>query len=107
MVAIEYSSKSLEDMQQLRSYIETNWGEDVATKVLRNMLKDIERLADFPLSGADLSHIINVSTTYRYVFSEKNYVFYRIDLDRIRIVRIIGEQQDIISQLFGSKIEPE
>jgi plasmid stabilization system protein ParE len=54
----------------------------------------------------DLGKVIEVSTDYRYLFTEKNYVFYYLEADKIRVVRILNEQQDYMMQLFGIRREP-
>jgi plasmid stabilization system protein ParE len=38
---------------------------------------------------------------------QKNYIFYRIELDEIRIVRVLSELQDDMKQLFGISSELE
>lgn len=45
--------------------------------------------------------VYDVPTEYRYLFSEKNYVFYHLEFDKVRIVRVLNEQQDFMQQLFG------
>ncbi|MDR7871249.1 MAG: type II toxin-antitoxin system RelE/ParE family toxin [Tissierellaceae bacterium] len=102
MAGIEYSPQALIDLQRLREYISTNWGEDVAKRILTKITSDIRKLEQYPVSGVDLGRIIDITTDYRYLYSEKNYVFYYLDFDRVRIVRIINEKQDYIQQLFGS-----
>lgn len=101
MPKVEYSPKALEDLQHINNYISDNWGEDVAKKIMKKITSDIRRLEDYPVLGTDLGKIIDVPTEYRYIFSEKNYVFYRLEFDKIRIVRVLNEQQDYMQQLFG------
>ena len=105
MPKVVYSPAALEDLQLIRDYIEDKWGENVAIRILRKMTSDIRRLEQYPSSGVDLSKLTKVPTQYRYLFSEKNYIFYRIELDEIRIVRVLSELQDYMKQLFG--ISPE
>ncbi len=50
--------------------------------------------------------MIEVPTDYRYLFTEKNYVFYYLEADKIRVVRILNEQQDYMVQLFEIRREP-
>ena len=40
-------------------------------------------------------------TEYRHLFSAKKYVFYHLEFDKVRIVRVLNEQQDFMQQLFG------
>ena len=101
MSRVEYSPLALYDLNHLRDYITDNWGKNVANGILKRITFDIRRLEQYPLSGVNLGKIIDVSTEYRYLFSEKNYIFYPMELDRVRIIRILNENQDYIQHLFG------
>lgn len=107
MVNIEYSPQALEDLLLLREYISTEWGEKVAKKILSKIIKDIRRLEQFPLSGTNLGKIIDVPTDYRFLFSEKNYIFYHLEFDKVRIVRVLNEKQDYMQQVFGISLESD
>lgn len=101
MFKIEYSPQALDDLKRLQIYISNNWGEGVSKKVLTKVTSDVRRLKQYPLSGANLGKIIDITSDYHYIFTEKNYVFYRIELDRVLIIRVLSEKQDYLQQLFG------
>ncbi len=101
MPKLEYSPMALNDMQHLRDYILANWGENDAKRILKKMTSDIRRLEEHPLLGVDLGKIIDVPTDYRYLIAEKNYVFYHLEVEKVRVVRVLNEQQDYMKQLFG------
>ena len=107
MSKIEYSPIALEDLQSLRNNISLNCGDSAAKKILNKIISDIRRLDQYPLSGVDLGNIIDNPTKYRYIFSEKNYIFYHVEREKIRIVRVLNERQDYMQQLFGISIETE
>ena len=100
MFKIEYSPMALEDLQQIRDYISAQWGEDAATRVLRKITADIRKLEEFHKSGVDLGKVIDVPIKYRYILSEKNYMFYFLEPESVRIIRVLNEQQDFIKHLF-------
>lgn len=102
MQKIEYSIMALDDLESIKEKISLNNGTDTALKVLRKIIKDIKVLELFPFSGVNLGNLIDVSTDYRYIFIEKNYVFYRVENDKVKVVRIINERQDYIIQLFNN-----
>lgn len=54
---------------------------------MKKITFDSRRLEEYPVLGIDLGKIIDVLTEYRYIFSEKNYFFHRLEFDKIRIVR--------------------
>jgi plasmid stabilization system protein ParE len=107
MLKVEYSPKALEDLQDLNIYIAENWGTDVSNKILKKIVSSVRNLELYPSSGASLGKIINVETDYRYIFIEKNYVFYRLESSKIKIVRILNEHQDYILQLFDISSDAE
>lgn len=101
MLKVEYSPQALEDLEKLREYLLLNWDESVTKNVLKKILYDIRRLVQYPLLGTNLGKIIDLPTDYRFHLSKKNYIFYRLEVDRVKIVRILNEKQDYIQQLFG------
>lgn len=101
MPNLEYSPMAQDDLQHLREYLIDNYGDAVAIKILKKMISDIRKLEEYPLLGVDLGKLIDVPTDYRYLLTEKNYVFYHLELDKIRVVRVLNEQQDYMTQLFG------
>lgn len=101
MASIEYSFMALEDLQYISDYLMDNWGEFVAKEKIEKITSSIRRLEVYPLLGADLGKIIDVPTDYQYLFTEKNYVFYRVKFDNIKIIRVLNEQQDYMMQSFG------
>jgi len=107
MPKLEYSPMALEDLQHIRDYIITNWGENISKRILKKITSEIRRLESYPLSGVDLGKIIEVPTDYRYLYTEKNYVFYHLEVDKVRVVRVLNEQQDYMQQLFGISPEPQ
>jgi plasmid stabilization system protein ParE len=100
MPKLEFSPMALEDLLHIRNYIVTNWGESVANKILKKLTSDIRRLEEHPLLGVGLGKIIDVPTDYRYLFTEKNYVFYHLEFNKVRVVRILNEQKDYMMHLF-------
>lgn len=101
MGKVEYSPIALEDLKNLNNYLIDNWGESVGKRILKKITTDINKLEAFPLMGTNLAKAIDTPTDYRYLFTEKNYVFYHIEQDKVRIVRVLNQQQNFISHLFG------
>jgi toxin ParE1/3/4 len=101
MQKVQYSSAAVEDLQQIREYISENWGENVASKTLKKIVFDVRMLEQYPFLGTNLGKVIGVPTEYRYLFTERNYVFYRIELDKVLITRVLNERQNYLRQLFG------
>ncbi len=97
---IVYSPTAIGDLQHLYKYIVDNWGENVAKRVLKQIASNIRSLEQFPVSGIALGNVIDTPTDYQYLYTEKNYVFYRLELNKVRIIRILNERQKFIDHLF-------
>lgn len=48
-----------------------------------------------------LEEIIEYPTDYHYLIVKPNYIFYRIEGNIVRIIRILNEKQDFLQILFG------
>ncbi len=97
-----YTPKAREDLSHIRENVIETWGNvDLAENVLRKITKRVRSLTTFPYMGAEISAITGIKTDYRYLFCEKNYIFYRIETEQVRVIRILNERQDYIKILFG------
>lgn len=105
MAKIEFSPTAREDLILLKNYINSQWGEPSSKEILNKIISDVSRLENFPLSGTSLSKIIGVPTDFYYIFTEKNYVFYRIESDKIYIIRILNERQNYLIHLLDHTVE--
>lgn len=97
-----YTPKARNDLLQIKeSIIEKFDDENLAKKILRKMTETVRQLITFPYLGQELSGITGIYTDYRCLFCEKNYVFYRIEADRVCVIRVLNERQDYMRVLFG------
>lgn len=107
MLKVEYSPMALEDLKDINDYIIANWGENAAKRILGKITSSIRKLEQYPALGIDLGNVIDLPTKYRYIFSEKNYIFYYLEIDKIRIIRVLNERQDYMQQMFGLSIQDD
>ena len=97
-----YTPKARNDLLQIKeSIIEKFDDENLAIEVLKKITKTARQLVVFPYLGQELSGIIGIYTEYRCLFCKKNYVFYRVEKERICVIRILNEKQDYMRILFG------
>ncbi len=97
-----YTPQAEKDLVNIReSILEKFYDEELAKRVLRQITRSIRRLQTFPYSGQELSAITGIQNEYRVLFCQKNYVFYRVENDTLRIIRILNEKQDYMRILFG------
>jgi plasmid stabilization system protein ParE len=102
MIKIQLSPKAIDDLQQTKEYIvEEFCSEQAAINTVAKITKRIGMLADFPEIGAPLSSVIGIETDYRFLVCGNYTVFYRLENDIVRIVRILYGRRDFVQILLG------
>ena len=51
--------------------------------------------------GIAVSAMYNIECDYRYLYVSHNYVFYRIESEKIIVVEMFDEGEDFMYKLFG------
>ena len=85
----------------MKNYLAKQFGTDKAKIGAKEITSTVRQLERFPEEGPRLGELIDHPTDYRYLVVKPNYVFYRIEGDTIRIIRILSERQDFLQILFG------
>jgi plasmid stabilization system protein ParE len=101
MYTIQFSPVAQEDLIKIKVYLEEEFDVGIASEKIRELLKSIKRFEQFPLMGRPLMNVIDIPTDYMYFVLEKNYVFYRLEKETVKIIRIIDTRQNYINILFG------
>ena len=101
MPELIYTPKALEDLQVVKNYLARQFGIDKAKMGVKEITSTVRQLERFPEEGPRLSEWIDYPTDYHYLVVKPNYVFYRIEGDTVRIIRILSERQDFLQILFG------
>lgn len=101
MSRLIYAPKALEDLQGIKNYINEQFDADRAKTGIKEIVLKIRQLERFPEEGVFLARLIQYPTDYRYLVIKPNYVFYRIEADAVKIIRILNEKQDFLQILFG------
>ena len=100
---IYYTPRARNDLVNIKeSVIENFDDENLAIEVLKKIIKVVRQLVMFPYLGQELSGITGIYTEYRCLFCEKNYVFYRVEENRICVIRILNEKQDYTGAYFDN-----
>ena len=103
MKQLDLSPEALNDLQQTKAYIITEYGEDFAKKILGNIMDSIGNLLAFPDVGVSIFVRYGIDCDYLFIVSNRNYVFYRKEGEFIRVIRVLNEKQDFMYILFGIK----
>jgi len=96
---IIFLPSALEELKEIEDYYNLEFGKKTTEKVLKNILKTIDRLRDFPNSGSlTYDNALN-EQGYRMVISKKYIAIYKYIFDTVYIYHIANQKRDY-SKLF-------
>ena len=101
MKKVEYSQAARRKLKALKLRLTAELGPETAAKALKRITDSARGLADFEEKGVMMSSMFDIHCDYRYLYVGHNYLFYRIEKDRIIIVEIFDEREDFMYKLFG------
>lgn len=107
MKRIKYTPDAAEKLREIKKTISQKYGTELATKTVKTITDAIRGLAEYEKKGIEVAKMFEIATDYRYLFVAKNYVFYRIEEQYIRIINIYNEREDFMWQLFGIDTTPQ
>ena len=107
MKKIIYTPNATDKLRAINRDILLKYGSEKAKEIVGKITKRIRMLAYHENMGQSVQGMYGVSTDYRYIFVQKNYVFYSIENDFIRIINIYNEKEDIMWLVFGIDTEPQ
>lgn len=93
MKNLKINPQVFDDLIDIKNYISKESTQE-ADKVVNTILKDIERLKDFPESGARLANKLLVEVKYRYIITYSYATIYYINTENIIIVSVIHMARD-------------
>lgn len=104
MPEIKFSPAAITDLLEIKAYIiEESSDQLAANKTVGKILKRINALEDFPLSGPSLSSIVESKTDYRFLTCGHYKAFYRIENGIVYIIRILYGRRDFMTLLFKER----
>lgn len=99
---IKVTKEAQNDLRQIREYISVDLGnENSASKTVGGIIKRIGSLKNMPEIGASLSSRVSIKTDYRYLVCGNYNIFYRIETDTVKIIRILNARRNFMAILFG------
>ena len=101
MPKLIYTPKALEDLQGIKAYVAKQFGEGKAKACVKKITSTTRQLELFPGEGSRLEDLIEYPTDYYYLVVKPDYVFYSVEGDTVRVIRILNEKQDFLQILFG------
>ena len=98
---IKYTPDAADKLRDINRSILLQYGEGTAKTVIGSITSAIRGLADYEQRGPSVEKIFGVPSEYRYLLVARNYIFYRIESDCIRIINIYNEKENFMWLLFG------
>lgn len=98
---IVFSPESVKDIEEIKDYLLARFGEGTAIRNIKKLVKEIKTLEKFPSKGSGILERYGIDSEYRYIYANKNYVFYRVEDDCIKIIRVLDARRDFLNILFG------
>ena len=88
-------------LKNLKSLLTDNYGKEHAHRIIKNITDDADRLAQFDSIGVNIADMYDIDTEYWYLFTNHQYLIYRITSDSIIVVQMFHEREDFMLQIFG------
>jgi addiction module RelE/StbE family toxin len=101
MAKIRVSPVALNDLKEIKSYIENDLSNPIAANnVIKRIIEDYSRLEIFPHMGPPLSSKVPFNTDYRFIVSGNYLVFYKAADEYVSIYRVLYGRRDYLKIIF-------
>ena len=107
MKIIKYTPDAAYKLRAINRTVLSQYGSKKAKDVVGDITGAINGLLENEQKGSSVEKIFGVVSNYRYIFVSRNYVFYSIENDSIKIINIYNEKEDFMWQLFGVDTTPQ
>ena len=101
MKKVEYSQIVRRKLKTLRARLTSEFGSEVSRKSLKQITDAARSLESFAERGISVSAMYDIDCDYRYLYVGHNYLFYRIETDKIIIAEMFDDREDFMYKLFG------
>ena len=101
MRKIELTPEAIQDLESIKEYLILSFGANKEKAILKKIFADLRRLEKYPETNIKLLERFGIETDYKCLYTQKNYAFYRIEGEKIRVIRILSEKRDFLYILFG------
>ena len=101
MKKVAYSQIVRRKLKNLRARLTSEFGAEVSRKSIKQITDAARGLEDFEEKGLSVSSMYGIECDDRYIYAGRNYLFYRIERDKIIIAEMFDEREDFMYKLFG------
>ena len=102
---LNVTMEAIEDLGAIKKYIREELSNpSAANRISAKIVKSYKSLKKTPYIGKSLSSVVDVRTEYRFLVCENYLIFYDIENNTVRIIRIIDGRRDYCRMMFGVNI---
>ena len=102
MFEVKVSPQAAEDLLKIKNYIENEIQNPIAAQnTVFKIVETYENLAKFPEAGIPVERYVDFHTDYKFLLANNYSIFYRIEGEIIRVVRILYSRRDFVRILFS------
>ncbi len=101
MKKVKYTPDAADKLRDINRRILMVYGRDKAKTIVGKITNKIKALTQHENMGPAVEDVLGVESNYRYIYVYRNYIFYAIEEDCIRIINIYNEKEDFMWRLFG------
>lgn len=101
MRKVEYSQVVRRKLKTLKLNLTSEFGAEVSKRVIKHITDAVRDLETFGEKGISVASMYDIECDYRYIYVGHNYLFYRIEQDKIIILEMFDEREDFMYKLFG------
>ena len=102
MFEVKIAPQAAVDLLEIKNYIEYELQNPIAARnTVSKIIETYENLTVFPNAGIPVEKYVSFPTDYKFVLANNYSIFYRIEDEVIRIVRILYSRRDFVRILFG------
>lgn len=104
MFEVKVSPQAAEDLLEIKNYIENELQNPIAAQnTLLKIVETYEDLTNFPEAGIPVERYVSFPTDYKFVLANNYSIFYRIEGEIVRVIRILYSRRDFVRILFKDK----
>lgn len=101
MRKLDISPEAFNDLESIKEYLDSEFGEKEEKKRLKAIFNDLKRLQKYPETDIKLFERFGILTDYKCIYTNHNYAFYRMEDEFIKVVRILDVRRDFMYILLG------
>ena len=104
MFEVKVTPQAAEDLLEIKNYIENELQNPIAAHdTVLNIVETYENLSTIAETGIPVERYVPFPTDYKFVLANNYSIFYRIDGNIVRVIRIMYSKRDFVRILFEDK----